>query len=110
MYRIQIKLVSDELNHKLWTECNIIYKYTRDIKDRSSDKTIRLIMDVFIGIPCEGFRRLIKYLTFQEVLALIYEGNIEDAYKTALKYERNFMYMWENHELDRIKNGRLLTM
>lgn len=110
MYRIQIKFVSNELDNKLWDECDIIYKYARDLRDISEDKTLRLIMGVFLGIPCDGFRKLIKYITFQEVLALIYEGNIEAAHKTALEYKNNFMYMWGDHELDMIKNGRLLTM
>lgn len=110
MYRIQIKLVSDELNHKLWTEYNIIYKYTRNVIDISNNTLLRSIMGIFSGIPADRFRRLIGYIIFQKVFALIYEGRLEDAYKTALEYERNFRHMWYNHELDMIENGRLLTM
>ena len=110
MYRIQIELVSKELDKKLRNEYHIIYKYVIDVIDISNNSLLQRIMGIFSGIPADGFRKLIGYITFKEVLTLIYEGSLEDAYKTALKYQNNFMYMWSNHELDNIKNGRLLTM
>ena len=103
------QFTSDDLSRKLWNENEDIVKYVDFVRDHTTDSRINKIMGHFIGIPCDRFRRLVRFLAFQEVVVLIHQGKVDSAELLIKKDEEFGRLFWYNGPIDLIESGRLLS-
>lgn len=102
------QFVSQNLSSQLWEESEKITKYANFVYQHTTDTCIKSIMGRFIGMPCDGFRRLIEFLTFQEVVVLLHQGKIDKANLLTNKYDKFSKLFW-NGPRNLIESGRLLS-
>lgn len=103
------QFVSQDLSSQLWKEFRKINNYADFVCQHTTDPRINTIMGYFIGIPCDPFRRLIKFLTFQEVVVLLHQSKIDEAKLLVKKCDKFGQLFWIDGPIDLIESGKLLS-
>jgi len=103
------RFVSQKLSFQIGREYDSIIEYADFIRLHTKDPRIGNIMEYFIGMPCDPFRRLIGFLTFQQIVVLLHQDRIDEAKLLTLKYHKFGKLFWNDGPIDLIESGRLLS-
>lgn len=103
------QFISQNLSFQLWEESEEIVKYANFVREHTTDPHIGNIMGYFIGIPCDSFRRLIYFLTFQEIVVLLHQDKIDEAELLVKKNYEFGQLFWCDGPIDLIESGKLLS-